>query len=660
VSEVGDSLLDRARDASDRQRWEEAYELLSTADREQQLGPEELPAFAEAAYFAGHPEISREAWERVQAIALRKGDTDGAARAALQVSGLLVDAGLFSLFRAWARRAERLLEGRPESALHGVLAGQRAFVSLVSGELAEALDLAREAIDVAARFDDASTLALGRIAEARTLVLLGHVEEGLALMDEAAVAATTGELDPITTAVAYCSVVCSWQALAEYERAEEWTAAMQRWVSGHEGGAFHGWCRVHRAEILRLRGACRDAELEVQRAFEEIRTYAKPDLGWPWNELGLIRLRLGDLAGAEEAFLQAHEASWEPQPGLALLRLAQGDIGAAMASIRDALENPSINPSWEVPPNTELRRAPRLAAQVEIAVAAGDLDVARSAADELQDVVARYPSKALRASAVIARGSVQLADGDAQSAAMSFTEGVRLWHELGAPFETARARTGLAEAYRGIGNEERAALELAAARSGFERLGAKLDARRAARALGEAPVARSGISARREKVFMFTDIVKSTNLVELIGDEAWGHLVRWHNETLASLVTTHAGEVVRTTGDGFFVTFDTPAAGLECAVAIQEALEEHRRKHGFSPWVRIGVHRADATEEGPDWSGVGVHAAARIGALAEAEEILVSRETAEAAGGAYRLSAPRSVSLKGISEPLDVVTVEWR
>jgi class 3 adenylate cyclase len=284
--------------------------------------------------------------------------------------------------------------------------------------------------------------------------------------------------------------------------------------------------------------------------------------------------------------------------------------------------------------------------------------VARLAADELEDVVARYPTKALRASAVVGRGAVQLAAGDPPSAAKSFDDGVRLWHELGAPFETARARMGLAEAYRAIGNPERAALELEAARSAFERLGAKLDVRKAARSLGE--TARPTAGARRERVFMFTDIVKSTNLVELIGDEAWGHLVRWHNETLASLIVAHAGEVVRTMGDGFFVTFETPGAGVECAVAIQEALEEHRRRHGFSPWVRIGLHRADATEEGSDWSGVGVHAAARIGALARAEEIVVSRETAEAAGGGYRFSAPRSVSLKGISEPIDVVTVEWR
>jgi class 3 adenylate cyclase len=659
MSKVDGSLLGRARDAIAGQKWEEAYDLLSTADGEQQIDREELPIFAEAAYFAGHPEVSRTVWERIHATALRDGDSEEAARAALQVSGLLIDAGLFSLFRAWTARVDRLLQDRPQSALHGSLAMQRSFVSLISGELLAALDLSRQAIEIAIRFDDAATLALARIAEARALILQGHVAEGLSLMDEAALAATTGELDPITTAIAYCSVVCSWQALAEYERAEEWTEAMHRWASGHEGGAFHGWCRVHQAEILRLRGASQEAEREVRRACDEIRVYAKPDLGWPLNELGLIRLRLADLAGAETAFLQAHEAGWEPQPGLALLRLAQGDMDGAMASIRDALENPSLAPCWEVPPNTQLRRAPRLAAQVEIAVAAGDIDAARSAAEELQDIATTFGSSALRATAATARAAVELADGDAHAARTGFQEGVRLWHALEAPYEAARARIGMAEAYRGVGNEERAALELEAARTTFERLGAKLDARRATM-LAEARPGHPVAPVREEKVFMFTDIVKSTNLIELIGDDAWGHLVRWHNDALASLIRAHAGEVVRTTGDGFFVTFETPGDGVKCAVAIQRALAEHRREHGFAPWVRIGLYRAEATREGDDWSGGGVHAAARIGALAEAEEILVGGEMIGQSELGFKTSAPQSVSLKGFSRPVEVVSVLWR
>jgi class 3 adenylate cyclase len=343
-----------------------------------------------------------------------------------------------------------------------------------------------------------------------------------------------------------------------------------------------------------------------------------------------------------------------------LLRLAQGDVASAMDSIRDAVDNPSVLPSWEVPPNTELRRAPRLAAQVEIAVAGADLETARSAANELEDIAGKFGSKALRASAAIARGTVQLAEGEAFAARRSFEEGMRLWHDLKAPYEAARARIGVAEAYRIVGNEERAAFELQSARSTFERLGAKADARRAAALLSAAKHGHFTALERDDKVFMFTDIVKSTNLVELIGDEAWGHLVRWHNETIASLVAGQGGEVVRTTGDGFFVTFDTTREALECAIAIQRTLAQHRREHGFAPWVRIGLHRGEATRDKLDWSGVWVHVAARIGALADAEEILVSSDTLRGEDFAFTTSPPRSVSLKGIPEPVDVVSVVWR
>jgi class 3 adenylate cyclase len=317
-------------------------------------------------------------------------------------------------------------------------------------------------------------------------------------------------------------------------------------------------------------------------------------------------------------------------------------------------------PSWEVPPNTELRRAPRLAAQVEIAVAAADLETARSAAGELEAIARTFGSKALQASAATARGAVQLADGDGSDARRTLEKGMRLWQELKAPYEAARARMGVAEAYRILGNDERAALELRSARSTFERLGAKADARRADALLATARRAHVDAPEREEKVFMFTDIVKSTDLVNLIGDEAWGHLVRWHNETIASLVAAQGGEVVRTTGDGFFVTFDATRKALECAVAIQRTLAQHRREHGFAPWVRIGLHRGEATREGADWSGVWVHVAARIGALADAEEILVSSDTLRGDDLPFAISAPRSVSLKGIPGPVAVVSVVWR
>jgi tetratricopeptide (TPR) repeat protein len=205
-------------------------------------------------------------------------------------------------------------------------------------------------------------------------------------------------------------------------------------------------------------------------ACEELRPHLRRELGWPLNELGRIRLHRGDIAGAEEALLAAHRAGWDPQPGLALVRLAQGDTTTAAASIRDALERPLLVPSKERPPNTDLYRAPLLEAQVEIEIAAGDISRARSAADELELVAARFKSKALVASAALARGRVRLADGDSAGAEQSLSEAVRLWNEVGAPYETALARTGLAEAYAANGSEHRATIERQAARTILEEI----------------------------------------------------------------------------------------------------------------------------------------------------------------------------------------------
>jgi tetratricopeptide (TPR) repeat protein len=320
---------------------------------------------------------------------------------------------------------------------------------------------------VGSRWDPAAS-AIGQVAEARLLILDGDVQQGLALLDQAGVATVSGDLDPFSTGVVYCELVCALQGLAHYDVAEEWTEAMERWSEPNAIGSLHGRCRVHRAEILRLRGSCTEAERQALVACQELRPYLRRELGWPLNELGRIRLHKGDIAGAEEALVAAHRAGWDPQPGLALVRLAQGDAATAAASIRDALERPLGVPSKERPPNTHLQRAPLLEAQVEIEVAAGDIGRARSAADELELVAARFQSKALLASAALARGRVRLADGDAAGAEQSLSEAVRRWNEVGAPYEAAVARMALAEAHRASGSEHRAALERQAARTILE------------------------------------------------------------------------------------------------------------------------------------------------------------------------------------------------
>jgi tetratricopeptide (TPR) repeat protein len=465
---AGLGLVERARDTAARGDSQQAFDLLMEADAAGLLAPTDLPVLGEVAYATGHLDVTIEAWERAHAAYMRAGDQVAAAGAAVRVAmHLLFDTALMAPVRGWLARAERLLEGRGETPTHAWLAVVRTYERLLTGNVAGARQWARRAIEVGSTCDPAA-LAIGQVAEARLLILDGDVQEGLALLDEAGVATVSGDLDPLSTGVVYCELVCALQGLAQYDVAEQWTEAMERWCETNAIGSLHGRCRVHRAEILRLRGSCNEAESEALVACEELRPYLRRELGWPLNELGRIRLHKGDIAGAEGALLAAHRAGWDPQPGLALVRLAQGDAPTAAASIREALERPLRVPSKERPPNTDLQRAPLLEAQVEIEIAAGDIDRARSAADELELVAARFESKALVASAALARGRVRLAEGDAAGAEQSLSEAVRLWNEVGAPYEVALARMDLAEAHRSSGSEHQAVLERQAARTILE------------------------------------------------------------------------------------------------------------------------------------------------------------------------------------------------
>jgi tetratricopeptide (TPR) repeat protein len=462
--------VQRAREAAARGEWEEAYDVLVKAAPEGLAGPADLRLLGEVAYAAGHLDVAIESWERAHALGVQAGDPVAAADAAVRVAmHLLLDTALMAPVRGWLGRAERLLEGQEEQAAHAWLAVVRSYERMLTGDVRQARHWSERAIEIGAR-RDAAACAVGRVAAARLRILGGDVEEGLALLDEAGVAAVSGDLDPLSTGLVYCEVVCALQGLAQYDVAEEWTQAMERWCRTNAIGSLHGRCRVHRAEILRLRGACDEAERQALVACEELRPYLRRELGWPLSELGLIRLRKGDIDGAEEALLAAHRLGWEPQPGLALVRLAQGDAAAAVASIRDALDRPLRAPSKELPPDSDLQRAPLLDAQVEIEIAHGELDRARAAAGELERVAARFQSPALLAGARLARGRVRLAEGRAAEAEGCCSEAVRLWNEIGAPYEAALARMVLADALRAAGSENRAALELQAARTILARI----------------------------------------------------------------------------------------------------------------------------------------------------------------------------------------------
>ena len=466
--DTGLGLVDHARTAAAQGDWQQAFDLLMEADADALLAAGDLSVLGEVAYAAGHLDVTIEAWERAYRACIEAGDQNAAAGAAVRVAmHLLFDTALMAPVRGWLARAERLLEGQDETPAHAWFGVVRAYERMLTGDMAGARHWTRRAVEVGSRCDPAAC-AIGRVAEARMLILDGEVQKGLALLDEAGVATVSGDLDPLSIGVVYCELVCALQGLALYDVAEQWTEAMERWCETNAIGSLHGRCRVHRAEILRLRGSCNEAESQALMACEELRPYLRRELGWPLNELGRIRLHKNDIAGAEQALLAAHRAGWDPQPGLALVRLAQGDVATAAASIRDALERPLRVPSKERPPNTDLQRAPLLEAQVEIEIAVGDIGRARSAADELDLIAARFESKALAASAALARGRVRLAEGDATGAEQSMSEAVRLWNEVGAPYEAALARLGLADAHIASGSEHRAVLERHAARTILE------------------------------------------------------------------------------------------------------------------------------------------------------------------------------------------------
>jgi tetratricopeptide (TPR) repeat protein len=464
----------QARRAAGAGDWALACRLLVEADSGAPLAGPDLELLASTAYAAGDLDLTIETWERAHAAAVQRGDRLAAAGAAVRVAlHLLFDTALLAPIRGWAAVTGRLLDGTADTPVHAWLAVVHSYERLLSGDFDAAREWARRAVDVGSANAPAAA-AIGRVAEARTLILQGEVATGIDRLNEAAAAAMSSAIDPLSIGIVYCEVVCGFQALAQYDLADQWTRAMERWRARHPVGSIHGRCRLHRAEILRLRGRSADAEHEALQACEELRPYLKREFGWPLTELGRIRLRRGDVAGAEAALIAAHAAGWDPEPGLALLRLAQGDGAAAVALIRHALDHPMNVPSKELPPNTELRRAPLLDAQVEIEIAAGDLSRAEMAAGELAAIAATFQSAALAASAAMARGRVQLAHRDWAAARLASEEAVRSWTEIGAPYDAAIARWLLAEALAGEGHVARASIERDAARAAIAATGAAL------------------------------------------------------------------------------------------------------------------------------------------------------------------------------------------
>jgi class 3 adenylate cyclase len=638
-------LVEDARTAVGRHSWREAYEAYSGSD-ESGLTPDDLEQFADAAWWTGRITEAIGLRERSYAGFSATGDRLGAARLALTLSWDHMNRGSFAVSRGWFANAERLLEGQPEAAEHGLLALSRGITALLAeGNIGDALPELERAYDIATRAGDRDTQVLALVGKGRAFVQSGDVEQGLAILDEASTSAVSGELRPFATGLVYCVTISSCQNVGDYRRAAEWTEAASRWCEQADMNGFPGACRIHRAEIMRLRGDWPQAEKTALAACEEIHEFDRLITAGGYYEIGEIRRRRGDFAAAEEAFRTANELGRTPQPGLALLQLAQGKVESAVAGITRRLADV----------DERLQRVRTLPAFTEIAIAAADLDTARAAAAELQEIVDAYKigdrrAPAFDATVNLVLGQIELAEKDWEGASRHLRRARDEWQQIGAPYETAQARMLLGIAFRHQGDEHAATPELQAAQTTFERLGAKLDEERTKELLGR-------VDTRR--TFLFTDIVDSTRLLETLGDERWRKLLAQHDGLVRAQIVESGGDVIKQTGDGFFASFDDPGAAIDAAVAIQRALQAEV----FAPDVRIGAHAGTAFKTGTsfsDYGGQSVHVAARIGAAAGAGEVLVTRETIDGIETSFRLSKPRAASLKGFEQPIEVVSVEWR
>ncbi len=481
--------------ALDLGQWQLAIELLDNAGSVSQSA-DGLELRARACYGNGDFEASISAWEDLHTLLVAEANPTGAAMAAATVAMfLMMDTGLMAPVRGWLRRAERLLEGAGEAPAHAIIAVTRGYERFMSGDMEAASRNAALAVELGTRLEVQPAVVIGRVCSARIMILNGHVEAGLDLLDDIALDLMSGAIDPLTTGMMYCELICVAQAMALQDRANEWTDVMDRWRRGAAIGSVSGRCRVHRAELLKISGPCDLAEAEALAACEELRPWMRREFGWPLVELGNIRLRRGDLAGAEEAFMAAHERAWSPFPGLALLRLAQGDIESASTMIADAIAHPLDVPSKERPPFGDLRLAPLFDAQAEIAAAAHDQVTAERAAHQLAAIAAAYSSRSLGAGAALAVARAALLGGEVERAIHDAAAATATWADIGAPFETAKARIVLGQARHQSGDIDGAQLEWSAASAAFRSFGAAQWAERAESLVVASPRAPSSRSA---------------------------------------------------------------------------------------------------------------------------------------------------------------------
>lgn len=482
-----------ARRFYEQHSWAEARQAYLRADHETPLEAEDLDLFAMASYLAGRDDDYLVALERAHQAHLKAGRVPRAVRCAFWLGFRLLMRNERGRATGWLSRAERLLEQETgECAERGYLLLPVVEQRLESRDFETAYAIAADAVAIGERCGDPDLIASARHQQGRVRLEQEQVEKGLALLDETMIAVIAGELSPLVTGLMYCSVIAACQRVYAIDRSREWTSALAQWCEGQpDMVAFAGVCQVHRAEIMQLQGAWPAAIEQARRACTRSRGVDQHATAAAFYQQAEVHRLKGEFATAEEAYRDASRLGLEPQPGLALLRLAQGRTAAAATAIRrisDATTN-------------RMKRMSLLPAQIEIMLAAGDVEDARNASRELGEIARTVDTGVPGAIAAQASAAVNLAEGDARAALSLLRGAVEVWRRIDAPYAVARARVLIGVACRALGDEESAALDFDAARQEFKRLGAKPDLARVDTVSNVTPSGRAhGLTSRELQV----------------------------------------------------------------------------------------------------------------------------------------------------------------
>ena len=517
--------VETANTAFEARRWQEALEAFSALDQRSELSDRDLERLAAAAQLVGDDELAASTWERAHVRHVGRGDIARAARCAFWAGFGLMNSGQWARAGGWIGRGRRLLDEHAlDCAEQGFLLVPVALRTLESGDPEAAHTLFSQVIEIGHRFGEPDLLALGRLGQGRSLVLMGRETEGLELLDEAMVAVTADALTPIIAGRIYCAVILICHRAFDLDRAHQWTAALASWCDGQPDLVpFRGQCLVHRSEVLQWHGDWSQALDEAERARDRLsHPSVQPAIGLAFYQLGeLYRLR-GDFVQAEAAYREASNHGQSTQPGLALLRLAQGDVDTAVAAVQRVLEGDV----------DRVTRARVLGAAVEILLEAGEGDAASRAAEQLREVAAAISAPLLDAMASHAAAAVALWRGDARYALDAAQRAAAAWGAMEAPYELARSRLLVAAACAGVGDADTAQLETRAAATAFARLGALPDLERAHATLeGDRDTGDTELTPRQIEVL---SLVAAGRTNRQIADELYvsEHTVRRHLQNI--------------------------------------------------------------------------------------------------------------------------------